>query len=205
MTLALLEARALSVAAGATVRFDSWNFTAAPGESVALTGPSGSGKTTLLHCLAGLTPSIRGSVTFAGRPVTLWRDVDCGIVLQNLSLVPILNVRETVGLPLRAAGVKLSGQVERSLEAVGLGGQAGQLVSQLSGGQRQRLAVARALAGSHAVILADEPTSALDEHWREVVLALLVGEARRGAAVVIATGDPGVARRCDREVRLAGA
>ncbi len=89
-----------------------------------------------------------------------------------------------------------------ALELLGLGEHGAQLVGELSGGQRQRVAIARALAGTPDVILADEPTSALDPHWRQVVLDLLVSEARRGAVVVVASSDAEVTAVCDDLVRL---
>jgi putative ABC transport system ATP-binding protein len=83
-----------------------------------------------------------------------------------------------------------------------LGEHTAQLVGELSGGQRQRVAVARALSTQPDVILADEPTSALDPHWRQVVLELLIAEARRGAIVVVASSDAEVTSVCDALITL---
>jgi putative ABC transport system ATP-binding protein len=85
-----------------------------------------------------------------------------------------------------------------SLDRLGLSDHAAQLVGTLSGGQRQRVAVARTLAAEPDLILADEPTSALDEHWRQAVLEELIAQARRGAIVIVASGDPEVTSVCDR-------
>jgi putative ABC transport system ATP-binding protein len=128
-----------------------------------------------------------------------------GLIFQNLCLVPTLSAEETVALPLQARGISRSEVSERALgalEALGLGDHQAQLVRHLSGGQRQRVAVARALAGNPDVILADEPTSALDPHWCQVVLDLLVAEAGRGAAVVLASSDDEVTDICDVLVTL---
>jgi putative ABC transport system ATP-binding protein len=89
-----------------------------------------------------------------------------------------------------------------ALEAVGLGPSADHLVEQLSGGQQQRVATARALAVDPAVLLADEFTAELDADSRSRMLALVLGVARRGGLVVIATHDPEIAAACHREVRL---
>jgi putative ABC transport system ATP-binding protein len=94
---------------------------------------------------------------------------------------------------------------ERAADALGrlgLGDHVSQLVGTLSGGQRQRVAVARCLAAEPDLILADEPTSALDERWRTVVLAELRVQARRGAVVIIASGDAEVLSSCDRVIAL---
>lgn len=176
------------------------------GQMLGVTGPSGSGKTALLHALGGLTPASGGELLLDGRPAVLWRDASLGLILQNLALAPMLSAQETVALPLQAKALPKAEVAERSaaaLEVLGLADHAAQLVGHLSGGQRQRVAVARALAATPDVILADEPTSALDEHWRRVVLDLLVAEARRGAVVIIVSTDAAVIGLCDEVVSLA--
>jgi len=175
------------------------------GRMLGVTGPSGSGKTALLHALGGLLPASGGQLLLHGRPAVLWRDTSLGLILQNLALVPLLTAQETVALPLQAKGLPKPEVEQRSaaaLDVLGLADHLAQLVGHLSGGQRQRVAVARALAASPDVILADEPTSALDEHWRQVVLNLLVAEARRGAVVIVASTDSAVIERCDEVVAL---
>lgn len=189
---------------GATVIRD-FDLHANGGTVLGLTGPSASGKTTLLLALGGLAPASSGRLLLDGRSVVLWRDASLGLILQNLALVPLLSAQETVALPLQAKGIARSEVAERSaaaLAALGLADHTAQLVGQLSGGQRQRVAIARALAAAPDVILADEPTSALDEHWRGVVLDLLVAEAKRGALVVLASSDPEVTVVCDELIRL---
>jgi putative ABC transport system ATP-binding protein len=142
-----------------------------------------------------------------GQALVLWRDASVGLVFQHLCLVPLLTAHETVALPLQAKGVLKNKVAERAgaaLSVLGLGEHGAQLVAQLSGGQRQRVAVARALAARPDVILADEPTSALDSHWRNVVLDLLLAEARRGAVVVVSSSDAEVTEVCEDVVTLPG-
>ncbi len=141
-----------------------------------------------------------------GRPAVAWRDAVTGIILQNLCLVPMLSAEETVALPLQSGAVletRRRPQRGRGPRSARARRPFAQLVGTLSGGQRQRVAVARALAADPDLILADEPTSALDDHWREVVLDELVSHARRGAAVIVASGDAEVMAACDRVFSLA--
>lgn len=200
-----LRAEKLTIGGGADVLVRDLDLHIQGGEILAVTGRSGTGKTSLLYAVAGFIEPLAGQVVLNGRPSVLWRDAAVGVVLQNLGLVALLSAAETVALPLQARGMDRAEIVARSgsvLDRLGLADQAGQLVESLSGGQRQRVAVGRAVAGHPDVILADEPTSSLDLHWRDVVLDLLRSEARRGAAVIIATGDDEVAAVCGRRVTL---
>jgi putative ABC transport system ATP-binding protein len=181
-----------------------------PGRLLAVTGPSGAGKTTLLWAMAGLLRPRHGSVAIGG---TALRDGDhagaCGVVLipQDNGLAAILTAQENVQVALIATGVGAPQARRATAEALarlGLSGQADQLVEELSGGQQQRTAIARGLARRGDVVLADEVTSELDAGNRQRVLDLLREEARRGAAVVLATHDPDAAATCDAELHLAG-
>ncbi len=206
MSLGELKAEALSIRDEATVFVENLDLQVRAGQILGVGGPSGSGKTTLLYAIGGLLPAAGGRMLVDGSPVVLWRDASVGIVFQNLCLVPLLSAQETVALPLQAKGISKREVAERSaagLAVLGLGEHTAQLVGELSGGQRQRVAVARALATHPDVILADEPTSALDPHWRQVVLELLIAEARRGAVVVVASSDSEVTSVCDALITLA--
>ncbi|GIE88721.1 ABC transporter ATP-binding protein [Actinoplanes regularis] len=183
--------------------------TARPGEVLAVTGTSGAGKTTLLSAMAGLLPPRSGTVTVAGAPLGD-RDaaVGRGVVLipQENGLAAILTAAENVSVAVIATGGSPADARRRTadaLAAVGLAGQANQLIEELSGGQQQRAAIARGLALRGAVVLADEVTSELDAANRQKVLELLRAEADRGAAVVLATHDPEAAAAADRELHLA--
>jgi ABC-type lipoprotein export system ATPase subunit len=184
------------------------------GEVVAVTGPSGSGKSTLLFLLAGLDRPDRGEVLVAG---TDWATLEgaararfrrrtCGFIAQGMSLLPQATAAENVAVPLLLDGVAPEDRQPRVasvLDAVGLAGDAEKLPDQLSGGQQQRVAIARALVTGPAVVLADEPTANLDSATGQAVTRLLLSAAReRGAAVVLVTHDPDVARHADRLLRL---
>jgi putative ABC transport system ATP-binding protein len=204
MTITEVRATGLAAQAGGGSGARGVDLHARAGQILGLTGPSGSGKTTLLYALAGLTRAA-GELLVDGRPVVLWRDASAGLIFQNLCLVALLSAEETVALPLQAKGTPRAEAARASaavLAKLGLTDHAAQQVGDLSGGQRQRVAVARALVSTPDVILADEPTSALDPHWREVVLDLLIEEARRGAVVIVASSDAEVTSVCDQLVTL---
>lgn len=190
------------------------DLTIIAGESIAVMGPSGCGKTTLLHCLAGIIRPTNGQVQLRGTDLaqlsdarrTRLRRSDFGFVFQDGQLLPELTAEENVMLPHMLAGTSRSAGSQSArqwLDALGLGHLTGRRPGQLSGGQAQRVAIARALAGSPAVVFADEPTGALDQATEYTVLDLLVGAtARTGAALVLVTHDPGVARACSRTVHM---
>jgi putative ABC transport system ATP-binding protein len=195
----------LTVMAGETIVLEGLNLHARAGEILGVSGPSASGKTSLLYALGGLTSLAAGRLLINGVPAVAWRAADTGIIFQNLCLVPMLSAEETVALPLQSGAVARADVARRAADALdrlGLADHAAQLVGTLSGGQRQRVAVARTLAANPDLILADEPTSALDDRWREVVLDQLVAHARRGAVVIVASGDAHVTSACDRLLSL---
>ncbi|BBH63830.1 ABC transporter [Actinoplanes sp. OR16] len=183
--------------------------TAHPGELLAVTGTSGAGKTTLLSAMAGMLTPLSGSVTADGTPLgDRDRAVGRGVVLipQENGLAAILTAAENISVAVIATGgtpADARRRTAESLEALGLSGQADQLIDELSGGQQQRTAIARGLALRGEVLLADEVTSELDAANRQKVIELLRAEAARGVAVVLATHDPETAAACDREVHLA--
>ena len=159
------------------------------GESLALLGRSGSGKTTLLHVLAGLVPPTRGTVERSGTT---------SLVFQGANLLPQFTAVENVGFAARNGA-----NPERLLGLVGLDGQLDQLPGELSGGEAQRVAIARALAQQPDVLLCDEPTGHLDSDTAVRVLDLIAAlRDELGFALVIATHDPDVGRRCERQIEL---
>lgn len=170
------------------------------GARVAVMGPSGSGKSTLLHLMAGLERSTTGRLTWPGfdrlpaaSPGLL------GVIFQGPSLIPALDVLSNVAFPLVLAGVPDAESRERAraaLTELDLEWMAEKLPDELSGGQSQRAAIARVLATGPTLILADEPTGQLDRETGRHVMDVLIGAADRlGAALVVSTHDPDIARR----------
>jgi putative ABC transport system ATP-binding protein len=184
-----------------------------PGEWVSIVGPSGSGKTTLLAILGLLDTPTGGSYRLGGhdaaglgaRERAILRNEQIGFVFQSFNLIGDLTVSENVELPLTYRGMaptERRQRVEGALEQVGMSHRARHLPSQLSGGQQQRVAVARAIAGDPAILLADEPTGNLDSKNGEGVIALLARLHAAGSTLCMVTHDMGIARNGTRTVRL---
>jgi putative ABC transport system ATP-binding protein len=183
------------------------------GEFVAVTGPSGSGKTTFLN-VAGLLESFdSGSYELDGTDVhelsddarSRLRNERIGFIFQSFNLIPDLNVRDNVEVPLRYRRLSATDRSERiasALELVGLASRMKHMPSQLSGGQQQRVAIARAIAGDPAFLLADEPTGNLDSLMARQVVDLLEQINEMGTTILLVTHDPELARRAQRNVHL---
>jgi putative ABC transport system ATP-binding protein len=210
-----VELTRVHMAGGHRVRsLDQVSLSVGRGEVVAVTGPSGSGKSTLLYLLGGLDVPDGGRAcltgvdwqTLEGDERARFRRKTCGFSVQGMALLPQATAAENVEVPLLLEEVEAEERrrrVEEAIERVGLGEHAAKLTDQLSGGQQQRVAIARALVNEPAVVLADEPTGSLDSANAQEVTELLVSAAReRGAAVVLVTHDPSVARHAQRIVRL---
>lgn len=186
----------------------------ARGEVVAIMGPSGSGKSTLLYALAGLDQPDSGTVKLAG---TDWNSLagtdragfrrrNCGFIAQGMTLLPQATAAENIEAPLLLDGVKIADRARRvaqALDRVAMTRLADSLTDELSGGEQQRIAIARALVLDPSVVLADEPTGSLDAATAQVIARLLVAAAtERGAAVVLVTHDPAIARHATRIITL---
>jgi putative ABC transport system ATP-binding protein len=183
------------------------------GEYVTVEGPSGSGKSTLLSILGLLDSPTRGRYELKGKPVeTLDADArarirnrEIGFIFQSFNLIGDLTVFENVELPLTYRGMgktERKRRVQESLERVGMAHRLRHYPAQLSGGEQQRVAVARALGGRPAVLLADEPTGNLDSKNAEAVMGLLRELHREGATLVMVTHDPRYAQYAERTVQL---
>ncbi|MGH2940144.1 MAG: ABC transporter ATP-binding protein [Solirubrobacterales bacterium] len=222
---ATLETAALSACRGVGVRYETGearvialegvDLTIEAGETLALRGPSGSGKTTLLHLLGGLVLPSEGEVIWKGRSLALLdvaargeaRAAGIAYVFQGSNLLPNLTALENVAFAAwlaSKAGPRPQMEPEELLALVGLEGKADALPTELSGGEAQRVAIARSLAQMPELLLCDEPTGHLDSDTAGRVLDLLWALRERfGFALVLATHDPGVAARCERQVELA--
>jgi putative ABC transport system ATP-binding protein len=183
------------------------------GEYVAIAGPSGCGKTTLLSILGLLDSPTEGNYTLDGQPVSRLsasdrarvRNRQIGFIFQAFNLIGDLTVYENVELPLTYRGMAADDRrkrVQAALERVGMSHRMKHFPAQLSGGQQQRVAVARAVAGDPAILLADEPTGNLDSTNGEAVMELLRELHQGGATICMVTHDARYARHAERSVHL---
>ena len=178
------------------------------GEFTAIMGPSGSGKSTMMHILAGLDAPTSGHVFVEDTDITTLKDTALtklrrdriGFVFQSFNLVPTLDARANILLPMRLAGKAPEKEwFDLIVNSLGIADRLSHRPSEMSGGQQQRVAVARALMSRPAVIVADEPTGNLDSHSTTEVMDLLrraVDEL--GQSVIMVTHDTSTAAYADR-------
>ena len=178
------------------------------GEFTAIMGPSGSGKSTMMHILAGLDAPTAGHVFVEDTDITALKDTELtklrrdriGFVFQSFNLVPTLDARANILLPMRLAGKAPEKEwFDLIVNSLGIANRLNHRPSEMSGGQQQRVAVARALMSRPAVIVADEPTGNLDSHSTDEVMDLLrraVDEL--GQSVIMVTHDTATAAYADR-------
>jgi putative ABC transport system ATP-binding protein len=183
------------------------------GEFVAIMGPSGSGKTTFLNVTGLLDTFDTGTYELDGTDVRVLSDRErsrprnerIGFVFQSFNLIPDLNVRDNVDVPLRYRRMPAAQRrkhIDAALELVGLGSRARHLPAELSGGQQQRVAIARALATEPSFLLADEPTGNLDTVAVEQIMQLFEQVNAMGTTIVMVTHDPKLALRARRRVHI---
>jgi putative ABC transport system ATP-binding protein len=188
-------------------------FEIAAGEFVSIAGPSGCGKSTLLSILGLLDTPTAGQYWLSGEAVAdlpmseraRIRNRQVGFIFQSFNLVGDLNVFENVELPLTYRGMDRAERKQRvmqALEKVGMAHRAKHLPAQLSGGQQQRVAVARAIAGEPAILLADEPTGNLDSANGEAVMKLLTNLHEAGSTICMVTHDQRYAGQASKEIHL---
>ena len=189
------------------------HFEIKKGEYVAISGPSGCGKTTLLSILGLLDVPSGGEYELNGMAVANLapaerarvRNRQIGFIFQAFNLIGDLTVFENVELPMTYRDMSAKERTERvnaALERVGMSHRAKHYPMQLSGGQQQRVAVARAVAGDPAILLADEPTGNLDSKNGEAVMGLLQELHKNGATICMVTHDARYAQHADHEISL---
>ncbi len=208
-------------------------FTIKKKEFAAISGPSGSGKSTLLNIIGLIDLPTEGSLFLDGRDIygeekfsqkeklsssldrklTELRRKNIGFIFQTFNLIPVLNVKENIALPLSLGpsyATETMSKKERNewvdflIEAVGLSGWKNHKPSELSGGQRQRVAIARALSTKAKMILADEPTANLDSKNGEQILSLMKNlNQELETTFIFSTHDPKIVAMADHIIKIA--
>ena len=192
---------------------DHVNLTVNAGEYISVMGPSGSGKSTLLNLLGLLDRADSGYYGLSGADTTgltekqraEMRSEYIGFVFQAYHLVPRLNARENIELPMMLAGIAAAERhrlAQQAMERLGIADRAHHLPKQLSGGQRQRVALARAIVRRPAIILADEPTGNLDSRSGAEVIDLIEELNREGITLLVVTHDSALGARAPRRIRM---
>ncbi|MDD5017652.1 MAG: ABC transporter ATP-binding protein [Eubacteriales bacterium] len=180
------------------------SLTLKKGGFLAVMGASGSGKTTLMNILGCLDTQTKGDYIFAGTNVrrlskegkVYLRSKRIGFIFQSFYLLPSLNARQNIELPMVYCGVPPKERKRKSaelLEMTGLTDRASHFPNELSGGQRQRVAIARALVNSPSLILADEPTGNLDSRTGEEIVGILRNLNAQGATIILITHEKNIA------------
>ena len=188
------------------------NFELEKGDLVAIIGDSGSGKSTLLHLLAGVDTPTSGDIFIQDKNITkfnkdemtVFRRRNIGVVYQFFNLIPNINVRKNILLPLLLDNKKVDEEyLKEILSILGIEGKLDRYPKQLSGGEQQRVAIARSLITRPAIILADEPTGNLDRKNSEEIIGLFrLVNKRLNSTIMIITHDEKVANSCDKIYRM---
>ena len=188
------------------------NFELKKGDLVAIIGDSGSGKSTLLHLLAGVDTPTNGDIFIQDKNITkfnkdemtIFRRRNIGVVYQFFNLIPNINVRKNILLPLLLDNKKADEEyLKEILSILGIEGKLDRYPKQLSGGEQQRVAIARSLITRPAIILADEPTGNLDRKNSEEIIGLFrLVNKRLNSTIMIITHDEKVANSCDKVYRM---
>lgn len=182
------------------------------GEFLAVVGPSGSGKSTLLHLLGGLENPSKGTVKIEGEDIyalsekdlAIYRRRKIGFIFQQYNLIPVLNVKENIELPVWLDKSNVDEEyVGELIDLLRISDRVKHLPSQLSGGQQQRVAIARALVTKPAIILADEPTGNLDTKTTDEVMKLLKLSIKKyNQTLIMISHNEKIAQNADRVVEI---
>ena len=180
---------------------DGLNITIEKGDFVAIMGPSGSGKSTTMNLVGSLDLATTGDIYLDNLDIEHLEESELaqirgrkiGFIFQSFNLIPNLNAKENVMLPMLfqdADREERERKAEELLSLVGLRGRTNHYHSQLSGGEQQRVAIARSLVNDPEVILADEPTGNLDTKTGEMVMNFLEELNKNGKTIIMVTHDP---------------
>lgn len=191
---------------------DSVSFSVEKGEFVAIVGSSGSGKSTLLHILGGVDRPTSGKVYVDGEDVyklnetnlAIFRRRQVGLIYQFYNLIPILNVKENMTLPILLDSKKVDEKyLDELIEILGLTNRVNHLPNELSGGQQQRVSIGRALMNRPTLLLADEPTGNLDSKAsKEIIELLKLSNKKYKQTIIMITHDHDLALNASRIITL---
>lgn len=191
---------------------DDISFTVEKGEFTAIIGPSGSGKSTLLHLISGVDFPTSGKVIIDGTDIyklnetklAIFRRRQIGLIYQFYNLIPVLNVKENLSLPLLLDGRKADeNRLGNIIKMLGLQKRINHLPNQLSGGQQQRVSIGRALINHPALVLADEPTGNLDrKNSHEIIELLKMSNREFNQTLILITHDESIALQADRIITI---
>ena len=194
------------------VALDNVSFSVEKGEFVSIVGASGSGKSTLLHLLGGVDRPTSGKVLINDTDIfkmnddelAIFRRRQVGLIYQFYNLIPILNVRENITLPLELDNKKVSDEeVDNLIKMLGLDKRSKHLPNELSGGQQQRTSIGRALITRPAIVLADEPTGNLDTKASEDIASLLKKSNKEmKQTIIMITHNLELAKVADRIIEM---
>lgn len=194
------------------VALDNVSFSVEKGEFIAIVGASGSGKSTLLHLLGGVDRPTSGKVYINNTDIfkmnddklAIFRRRQVGLIYQFYNLLPILNVKENITLPLELDNVKPDEEeVKELLKVLGLLNRSNHLPNELSGGQQQRTSIGRALITKPSIVLADEPTGNLDSKASEEIVSLLKKSNKElKQTIILITHNLEIAKMADRVITL---
>ena len=194
------------------IALDNVSFDVEIGEFIAIIGASGSGKSTLLHQIGGVDHPSSGKViinntdiyTLNENDLAIFRRNEIGLIYQFYNLIPVLNVKENITLPLQLAHQKVDQKRFNTLiEQLGLSNRLKHLPNQLSGGQQQRVSIARALINQPSLVLADEPTGNLDsKNSDEIIRLLKEANEKYHQTIIIITHDNNIAKLANRVITI---
>lgn len=194
------------------VALDDVSFSVCKGEFVAIVGASGSGKSTLLHILGGVDKPTEGHVYVEGSDVfslnennlAIFRRRQVGLIYQFYNLIPILNVKENISLPVLLDGKEPNEKyLEELIHTLGLENRVNHLPNELSGGQQQRVSIGRSLIYHPSLLLADEPTGNLDSKSSDEIMELLeISNKKYGQTIIMITHDEDLAMHASRIITI---